>query len=214
MGPGSSTAMNNPLPTTVPHLKPTGANWAIFSMCFQEAMEANQKWSHFKGMLKYPTPVDDKNIMANEQKAIDAWNLEDCYMLSQQLPDSTAICLKTLATVQECWKKVSDKFSIKSQYAETDLLTAFNDMCCPKGRNICKFLGQMRVKWEELAAVRVMMTEKEYHSAIIKSLPEDMVKFASSMLSTTHMLNPSKDIDANLLISVAAACLAALSRSL
>ena len=78
--------MNDPLPTTVPRLEPTGANWAIFSMCFQEVMEANQKWSHFDGTLTYPIPVDDKNITADEQKAIDAWNLEETvtrYMLSQ-----------------------------------------------------------------------------------------------------------------------------------
>src|SRR6266404_8028814 len=44
------------------------------------------------------------------------------------------------------------------------------------------------------------MSDKEYHSAIIKSLPEDMAKFASGILSTACMIDPSKDIDADLLI--------------
>jgi hypothetical protein len=46
MGPGmaAATTMKDPLPTSVPHLEPTGPNWPIFSMRFQEAMEANQKW--------------------------------------------------------------------------------------------------------------------------------------------------------------------------
>jgi len=44
MGPdmAAATTMNDPLPTSVPRLDPTGSNWAIFSMRFQEAMEATR----------------------------------------------------------------------------------------------------------------------------------------------------------------------------
>jgi len=49
-------AMSDPLATSVPRLDPTGSNWAIFAMRFQEAMEANQKWKHFTGTPGRPTP--------------------------------------------------------------------------------------------------------------------------------------------------------------
>ncbi len=203
MGPGSSTAMNDPLPTTVPRLDPTGSNWAIFLMCFEEAMEANQKWGHFNGKVTCPVAADPLNITADESKAIEAWKLDETvarYMLSQCLPDSTAVRLKAVSSVADRWTKVEAEFSVKSQYAETDLLTTFSEMCCPKGGNVWEFLGLMRVKREELAAVGVKMSDKEYCSAIIKSLPEDMAKFTSGILSTACMIDPSKDIDADLLI--------------
>jgi hypothetical protein len=115
-------------------------------------------------------------------------------------PNSTAVRLKTLATVKERWDKVKSEFSVKSQYAETDLLTAFSEMRCPRGGEVRAFLGQMRVKREELAAVGVTMSEKEYRSAIIKALPEEMSKFASGLLTAARVLSPTTSIDPDILI--------------
>ncbi len=190
MGPGltaMAATISDPLPTTLPHLEPTGSNWAIFSMRFQEAMEANQKWQHFNGTSARPVPVDDKNPTDVEAKAMAAWDQDETvarYLLSQRLPDSTAVRLKNVTSVKDCWQKVSDEFSVKSQYAEADLLTAFTEMRCPDGGNVREFLGQMRVKREELSAVGITMSEKEYRSAIIKAIPEEVAKFASGMLLT------------------------------
>src|ERR1700735_932353 len=98
MGPDMAAAsiMNDPLPTSVPRLKPTGSNWAIFSMRFQEAMKANQKWGHFSGSVTCPVPVDTQKPTDDEKKAMSAWDLDETisrYMLSQRLPDSTAVRL-------------------------------------------------------------------------------------------------------------------------
>jgi len=182
-----AATISDPLPTTLPRLEPAGSNWAIFSMHFQEAMEANQKWQHFNGTSAHPVPVDDKNPTNVEAKAMAAWDQDETvarYLLSQRLPDSTAVRLKNVTSVKDRWQKVSDEFSVKSQYAEADLLTAFMEMRCPDRGNVCKFLGQMRVKREELSAVGVTMSEKEYRSAIIKAIPEEVAKFVSGMLST------------------------------
>ncbi|KAI9429466.1 hypothetical protein H4582DRAFT_2089143 [Lactarius indigo] len=195
--------MNDPLPTSVPPLDPTGSNWAIFSMCFQEAMEASQKWGHFTSKSKCPVMADPVKPMDDEKKAIAEWTQDETiakYLLSQQLPDSTAIHLKSLTSAKECWNKVTTKFSVNSQYMETNMLTAFSKMHCPHGRDVRQFLGQMRMKHEELVAVGVTMTQKEHRSAIIKAIPDEMSKFASGLLTAVHVLSPSTNIDPNLLI--------------
>ena len=82
----AAITMNDPLPTSVPCLKPNGSNWAIFSMRFQEAMEANQKWGHFDGSTACPVPADPSKPTDDEKKAMAAWDLDEtvsCYMLSQ-----------------------------------------------------------------------------------------------------------------------------------
>ena len=81
-----------------------------------------------------------------------------------------------------------------------DLLTAFSEMCCPRGGNVHEFLGSMRIKCEELAAIGVTMGEKEYRSAIIKSLPEEMSKFASQLLTASHVIQPTTSINPDTLI--------------
>jgi hypothetical protein len=111
--------MSDPLATSIPRLDTTGSNWAIFSMRFQEAMEANWKWSHFTGSPGRPVPADPNNITTDETKAIDEWDQDEVvarYLLSQRLPDSTAVRLKGLTTAKERWDKVIAEFSVKSQY--------------------------------------------------------------------------------------------------
>ena len=190
MGPGLPTnIMSNPYANSVPRLEPNGSNWAIFSMRFQEAMEANLKWSHFDSSATRPVPKDAKNPTDDKKKSGLAWDQDEVmahYLLSQRLPDSTAVCLKGLASAKECWDKVKAEFSVKSQYTEADMLTSFSEMRCPRGGDVRSFLGLMRVKHEELAAVGITMSDKEYRSAIIKSLPEEMSKFASGLLTAAR----------------------------
>ncbi len=44
----------------------------------------------------------------------------------------------------------------------------------------------LRYKCEELAAVGVQITQKEYQCTILKSLPNELVKFASQLLVSAH----------------------------
>jgi hypothetical protein len=172
-------------------------------MWFQEVMEANQKWSHFTGSPDHPNPANASNPTDNKKKAMSEWDHDEVmarYLLSQRLPNSTAVHLKSLTTAKECWDKVKAKFSIKSQYTEADMLTAFSKMHCPCGGDVCAFLSLMCVKREELVAIGVLMSDKEYRSAIIKSLPKEMSKFSSGLLTAACMLQPSTSIDPDILI--------------
>ena len=50
------------LPNTVPKLDLKGANWAIFSLRFQVAVEAKELWDHFDGSSPRPdSPEDDED---------------------------------------------------------------------------------------------------------------------------------------------------------
>ena len=125
----AAITISDPLPTSVPRLETNGSNWAIFSMRFQEAMEANQKWGHFDSTATCPVPADASKPTPDEFKAGVAWDQDENvtqYLLSQHLPDSTAVHLKSLTTA-----KVKCEFSVKSQYAEADMLTTFTELCCP-----------------------------------------------------------------------------------
>ena len=82
----AAATMNDPLPTSVPRLKPNGSNWAIFSMQFEDAMEANQKWGHFDGSTPHPIYFNPKNHTDEEKKAMATWDLDETIsrsMLSQ-----------------------------------------------------------------------------------------------------------------------------------
>ena len=49
------TSLADTLPLSVLKLEASGLNWAIFSLCFQDAVEAKGYWGHFDGTE--PCPV-------------------------------------------------------------------------------------------------------------------------------------------------------------
>ncbi len=62
MGPAltATNNMSDPLPTSIPHLEPNRSNWAIFSMHFQEVMEANRSGDTLMARpyaLSWPMPI-------------------------------------------------------------------------------------------------------------------------------------------------------------
>jgi hypothetical protein len=201
-----AASVTESLPITIPNvpcLEPSSSNWAIFSMCFQEAMQANQKWGHFDGMSVHPVPKDLNAPEATEVKEMANWDHSKtivCYMLSQWLLDSTTVCLKNVTKVSECWTRVKGEFSMKSQYVEVNILTSFTEMCCPGTADVCSFLGLMCIKHEELVAIRVTISDKDYQSTILKAVLEEMLKFTSNLLTASWLFWPSKSIDPDVLI--------------
>jgi len=51
----TTTLLSDSLPSSIPKLDATGLNWAIFSVHFQDAVEAKGFWGHFNG--SEPRPV-------------------------------------------------------------------------------------------------------------------------------------------------------------
>ena len=92
------------------------------------------------------------------------------------------------------------EYSIKSAYAEVDMLTAFLEMRVSTVSEVRTFLGQMCVWCEVLAAVGVTVTAREYQSAILKAIPEEMSKFTSGLLTASRMFAPTTQIDPDALI--------------
>ena len=169
MGPSTmATAITDSVPITlsnVPCLEPSSVNWAIFTLCFQKAMKANQKWGHFNGSITCPIPANVDKPTNDKKTAMADWDRSESvmlYMLSQRLPDSTAVRLQSITTVADCWAKVTGEFSVKSQYTKIDLLSTFSKMRCSTISEVWTFLGQMCMKREELTAIGISMTPKDY----------------------------------------------------
>ena len=73
----SIAAMSTPspavkqLPANIPHLKPSGTNWAIFLMRFREAMQASRRWGYFDGSRKRLLPKVEGKAMDDEIEAME-----------------------------------------------------------------------------------------------------------------------------------------------
>jgi hypothetical protein len=90
----SVTTLADTLPSSIPKLDSSGMNWAIFSLRFQDAIEAKGLWGHFDGNTPCPvtisiTAADGTTTVDNSP--VDQWNKDERMaksLLTQKIPDS------------------------------------------------------------------------------------------------------------------------------
>jgi hypothetical protein len=84
--------------------------------------------------------------------------------------------------VKAWWDRLVFEFTAQSIYAQNDLEEAFFSLTCAKEEDIRSFLTVLRYKCEELVAAGVWITQREYQRTILKSLPDELAKFAAQLL--------------------------------
>ena len=148
----TATALADTLPSSVPKLDATGLNWAIFSLCFQDAVEAKGYWGHFDGTTPQPELV--VTATADNSAAIAQWDKDERSaksLLTQKIPDSALMRIRKAKTVKEQWDAITTEYTKKGTFAQTDLRMRFLESKCPEKGNVQQFLDELRIKREELA---------------------------------------------------------------
>ena len=84
----TTMSLSDSLPSSIPKLDSSGLNWAIFSICFQDTVEAKGFWSHFDGTGSCPsadqvsTTDSDGKVMLSppsetDLAAVDKWDKDE-----------------------------------------------------------------------------------------------------------------------------------------
>jgi hypothetical protein len=68
-------------------------------------------------------------------------------------------------------------------------------MQCTKGTNDQTFLTSLRYKREELATMRVRITQREYQCTVLKSLPDELARFTLQALTSAYQMGHPLDTD-------------------
>ena len=158
----TTTLLSDSLPSSIPKLDASGLNWAIFSVRFQDAIEAKGFWSHFDGTGSRPsadsvstTDADGKVTVSppseTDLAAVDKWDKDEHSaksLLTQKILDSTLMRVHTKRTVKERWEAIVAEYTEKGAYAQTDLRGRFLESKCPDKGNVREFLDGLRVKRE------------------------------------------------------------------
>src|SRR6202522_4191402 len=198
----TSSSLSDTLPSTVPKLDAEGDNWAIFYVRFMDAVEAKGFWGHFDGTSTLPVTTSessDADIAAKNQWEKDERSAKT--LLTQRLPDSTVMEIHSKKSVKERWEAVVKEYTVKGAYAQTDMRAKFLQSRCPERGNTRDFLRKLRLKREELAQVGVKISDEDYLSTIISSLPDALSNFASMQMSWTFQ-QTQQSMDANTLMTM------------
>ena len=166
-------------------------------------MQATCCWLYFDGSKPHPVPADKAKPTDTKTEAIDKWDYKDqitCYLLSQCLPDTTAMQVSHFKTVKECWEKVTEEFTAKSMYVKNDLEHTFLLMRCPKGGDVQAFLTSLTYKHKELVAAGVTISNKDYEHTVLKGIPDELARYAAHLLGSARLTNLNTIVDTNMLI--------------
>lgn len=185
----SSTVLNDVLPSNVPSLHPNGDNFTIFSLRFLTAVDAKGYSDHFDGTELRPlAPITQSQT--DELVAWDKAERNSKALLLQKVPDSVAIIISKMSTVSAMWKHIEETFTTKGAYAQTNLRAEFLQSKCPAGGNVREFLENLTVRRETLTTLGVTISEDDFRSTIITSLPKYLADFASAQLTSLKLMNP------------------------
>jgi hypothetical protein len=198
----TTSSLSDTLPSTVPKLDAEGDNWAIFYVRFMDAVEAKGFWDHFDGSSS--APVTTTSSTEAELTAKKQWDKDERSaktLLTQRLPDSTVMEIHSKKTVKERWEAVVKEYTVKGAYAQTEMRAKFLMSRCPEKGNARDFLRGLRLKKEELAQVGVKISDEDYLSTIISSLPDALSNFASMQMSWTFQQS-QQTMDANTLMTM------------
>ncbi|KAG2054574.1 hypothetical protein BDR06DRAFT_971543 [Suillus hirtellus] len=73
------------------------------------------------------------------------------HLLTQCIPDSTALCVQNLPNIVAMWKEIMHEYTEKGAYVQTDLHTKFLESKCPAGGDIYQFLDELCAKCDKLS---------------------------------------------------------------
>jgi len=71
---------------------------------------------------------------------------------------------------------------------------------CPQGENICRFLTDLGTRREELSTSGVTITNADYWSTILSSIPPWLKSYAVNLQASTSVRDPTYEIEPNILI--------------
>lgn len=93
------------------------------------------------------------------------------------------------------------EYTIKGVHAQMEIRVKFLTMRCLEKGNVKEFLRGLRLKKEELAQVRVKISDEEYLLTIISSLPDTLTNFTSMQMAWT-LQQTSNSMDAGTLMTM------------
>ena len=105
------------------------------------------------------------------------------YLLSQRLSDSTLVSVEKYTLCSRKWATIVHEYTVKSVYAQTALHTEFLESKLSEGKDVYKFMNNLCTCREELSQSGVDVSDVDYHSTIISSLPRYLSTFALSKLT-------------------------------
>ena len=183
---------------TLPKLQPDGSNWIMFQDSVELESASHNLEGHLDGTKVKPVPPVGTGMTpptTAEKEAyetsLNKWMAGEATIrrgLSEALPPALYLTVRKEATAQDVRKAVIRHHQDKAQLIVVELRTKLqNEKCLEKG-DLRAHLAKLRQMREDLALMGENVSDDNFRSIILASLPNSYDNF---LISITNQLNPS-----------------------
>ena len=164
--------------------------------------QARRLYGHLDGTAIKPADPPtwpDGHTLTAEEVSSNKQHLKDLSLYLQHqaivfqqiastIPDSLYLKIKGKATVKEAWDALKDNFKKWSRMFMIELRKHLQDTRCSKNGNICTHFDNLRTMREELASLSNALSNPDFSTTILGSLPKSYDQFLSTVTTTASIL--------------------------
>ena len=190
----------------IPKLLPDGSNWVIFKDHFAFAAAAALLDKHLDGSaleptaptfaLTGPTPLtaDQQTEVESYETALSVWQTGEAVLkqaIASTIPDSLFLDVRKELTAQLMWDAVANKREKKPRMVTVDLRRKLQSEKCDESGDVCAHLIKLQTMREDLASMGRSISDEDFTSIILGSIPLSYDTFISTMSATFTLLGSS-----------------------
>ena len=199
----------------IPKLEASGKNWVIFKDRFSWALDARCMMDHIDGTGKEPKdPIseevrakvtEEKPLNEEQKKLVVEWKKElkewrqgeaiTKQQIASSIPDSLFIKVRDKGTAYEIWTELGKHFEKRSRMVSIDLRRRLQEIRCAEKGDIVEHLTTLRIMREDLASMGEILTDTDFYSIVMGSLPASYDQYLSALNATSSVLGKQLSAD-------------------
>lgn len=198
----------------IPKLEVSGANWVIFKDRFTWALDARSILDHIDGTGAEPTdPIsseirttvppkplteEQKKLETEWKKELKEWKQGEAVakqQIASSIPDSLFMKVRAKGTAHDIWTELGKHFEKRSKMVSIDLRRRLQELRCADKGDITEHLATIRTMRENLASMGETLTDEDFYSIIMGSLPPSYDSYLSALNATSSVLGKQLTAD-------------------
>ena len=199
----------------IPKLEVSGKNWVIFKDRFTWALDARCMMDHIDGTGKEPVdPISEadrakvteekpmtegqKKLEVEWKKELKEWRQGEAItkqQIASSIPDSLFMKVRDKGTAYTIWTELGKHFEKRSRMVSIDLCRRLQEIRCAEKGDIVEHLNTLRTMREDLASMGESLTDADFYSIIMGSLPASYDQYLSALNATSSVLGKQLSAD-------------------
>lgn len=139
-----------------------------------------------------PLTAKDKKLHEKYLDDLKAWKKREAKardLLARLVPDTVLRRMKRNGdSVAAMWSWICGEFEDKTPLVQSSTLERFQTLRCGESGNVAKHLDTLGEMVEELSAIGVDISDKDYAAQILRSIPTQYADYLSGMMNAAQLL--------------------------